>query len=153
MAVNGPPVSLLQAAQEYGVGATLSTVRSAAGLPPQGGLLGLAGRGRAAVTLAGAAPHATPVNRLDQLPNRYVSIPLNAIPVPSNATGITYLWEYVSGESFSMANSTAANPGMSFQTPSTSGGSVSGVYRCKISQGATVFYTNAITINVSWSNA
>lgn len=47
MAVNGPPVSLLQAAQEFGVEARLSTVRAAAGLTPQGGLLELAGKSAA----------------------------------------------------------------------------------------------------------
>lgn len=75
---------------------------------------------------------------------------VTAAPTPSNASGpITYAWELVSGSSFTVDSSSAATTTFSY-IPTTAVGARSGVYRCKVMQGATAYYTSNVSITIDW---
>jgi hypothetical protein len=74
-------------------------------------------------------------------------------PAPSNATGVTYQWEFVSGFEFGTVPMDQASLTLHYTVPTagTTGARV-GVYRCRVSQGGTSFYTDNVTFTFSWSS-
>ena len=102
------------------------------------------------VTLTGASASPTSLSALDRTPGTITVGPATASPIPSNATSVTYAWEYVSGSTFTVNSPTSASTSFSYVASGT--GSRSGVYRCKVMQGATSYYTANVSISISWSN-
>ena len=70
-------------------------------------------------------------------------------PNPSNATGLSYTWEYVSGSTFTVETPSASATRFSY-IPTTDIGSRSGVYRCKVTQGGTTVYTGNVSVTIDW---
>lgn len=104
------------------------------------------------VALTGASASPSSVSVTNGLPNiKMTTAPTTASPAPSNASGITYAWELVSGSAVTVNSPTTASTTFSY-TSSTSSGSRSAVYRCKITQGSTVYYTGNVSVSFAWSN-
>lgn len=70
--------------------------------------------------------------------------------VPSGISGATYLWEKISGDSGATCN----NPSSAYTTfdvTQPGPGTNISVWRCKVSVGATYYYTANVNVNVYFS--
>lgn len=104
------------------------------------------------VALTGATVTPTSLTADTGMPNVKQTVgPATAAPTPANATGVTYSWEFVSGSTVTVNSPTSASTTFSY-TGSTSSGSRTGVYRCKVTQGGTSYYTPNVTVLFAWSN-
>lgn len=148
-------ISMSQVAAELGVSATglslnASNVRSLAG-KASGAISFSDLHGKSAfVALTGATVGPSTATGSGVQGIRCYTNSVSASPTPSNASGpITYAWEWVSGSTFSVTSSSAASTTFSY-IPTTAVGARSGVYRCKVMQGATTYYTSNVSITIDW---
>lgn len=104
------------------------------------------------IALTGAGVSTTSLSVLDALPGTLTTPTCTAQPVPAGASApITYAWEHVSGSAFTVTAPTSAETAFSYVATGT--GARSGVYRCRVTQGATSYYTPSVSISMTWSGA
>lgn len=74
-------------------------------------------------------------------------------PIPSNASGLSYLWERVSPGGYPTCEATntfSSSTTWFASAPTTTQPSIPETWACKVTQGATVFYSAQVTVSVTW---
>jgi hypothetical protein len=81
--------------------------------------------------------------------NTTITLTSTATPVPSNATNVTYAWQFVSGTNMIASGANTAT--VTYSGNRSTAGSINGVFNCKITQGSTSYTTPNVTITMTWT--